>query len=234
MNSAFDLNETFVPPVCLDPMSTAIAVVDMQYTESAGQGFNLAVSRIYPGSMDYFNERNEALVVPAIARFLGAARVRGMRVIFITLGADSRDLREFPARMRRRIRDVEVRSGIKDLFWRESSWAGLRRELGARPEELVLNKTSFGAFNGSELDSVLRGHGIESLILTGVSTSCCVETTARDAADRGYGCILIDECCADYDQSSHDATLRRFHLSFGRVAATVDEVIAAIDGPGEL
>jgi nicotinamidase-related amidase len=70
--------------------------------------------------------------------------------------------------------------------------------------------------------------GIKSLVITGVSTNACVETTARDAADRGYACVIVDEATADYDEQAHDATLRAFHFNLGRVARTSQEVISAL------
>jgi nicotinamidase-related amidase len=66
-------------------------------------------------------------------------------------------------------------------------------------------------------------------VITGISTNHCVETTARDAADRGYGCVVVDEATADYDDDAQDASLRAFHFNFGRVVRTVDEVIGHID-----
>jgi nicotinamidase-related amidase len=97
-----------------------------------------------------------------------------------------------------------------------------------------VNKTTLGAFNSSSIEMVLRQLGVASLIVTGVSTNCCVETTARDAADRGFACVIVDEATADYDPGSHEATLRAFHFNFGRVARTVDEVIRAVQARAEL
>jgi nicotinamidase-related amidase len=93
----------------------------------------------------------------------------------------------------------------------------------------VVHKKTFGAFNSSDLDEVLRAHGIDTLVICGISTNCCVETTARDAADRGYGVVIVDEGCADYDEAAHDASLRAFHFNFGRVVRGPEEVFAAID-----
>jgi nicotinamidase-related amidase len=66
--------------------------------------------------------------------------------------------------------------------------------------------------------------GIEYLAVTGVSTNSCVETTARDAADRGFGTLLVEDGCGAGQQRFHDATLASFSRLFGRVASA-DEVI---------
>jgi biuret amidohydrolase len=69
--------------------------------------------------------------------------------------------------------------------------------------------------------------GIDGLIIAGVVTNVCVETTARDAADRGYKCILVDDACAAQSQEFHDSTLRTFAMVFGKVRTT-SEVIGIL------
>jgi len=219
-----------VQPVVLSPDSTALLVIDMQYHDaSADQGFNLALDRLDPGCMAYFNERNESLVIPAIARLLTFCRARGIKVVYLTLGSRYRDLRDVPERLRRWVRQVEAESGMPDLYWAENPAFAIRREIEPLPTETIVNKTTLGAFNSSNIEMVLRELSVTSLIITGVSTNCCVETTARDAADRGFACVIVDEATADYDADSHRAALRAFHFNFGRVAGTVDEVMAAVE-----
>lgn len=225
----FDYEMTFVPPVTLKRDTTALVVVDMQYHDaSPDQGINLAMERIRPGCLDYFNERNERQVVPGIARLIAWCRDNGVRVIYITLGCVHRDLRDATPRMRTFIRDLERRSGVEDIFWHGNPALRIRQELAPREGELVINKTTWGAFNGSNIDEVLREHGVESLVITGISTNCCVETTARDAAERGWGVVIVDEATADYDEPAHEAALRGFHTNFGRVLPTVDATIEAL------
>jgi nicotinamidase-related amidase len=230
MSDFFDLEKTFVQPVELAPERTAVLVIDMQYSDaSADQGFNLAMDRIFPGSVDYFNERNENVTLPNIRRLLDAARPRGVHVVYLTIGARHRDLRDFPERTRRWIREVEERSGVEDIFWCGAPWFDIREEISPQKEDTIVNKTAFGAFNASNIDDVLRGLGVDSLIITGISTNHCVETTARDAADRGYGCVIVDEATADYDEAAQDAALRAFHFNFGRVLRRVDDVVEHLD-----
>ena len=230
MSEFFDLEKTFIQPVELVPERTAVLVIDMQYSDaSVDQGYNVAMDRIFPGIVDYFNERNENVTLPAIRRLLDAARPRGVRIVYLTIGAEHQDLREFPERTRRWIREVERRGGVEDIFWCGAPWFRIRDEIAPQEGDTVVNKTAFGAFNASNIDEVLRGLGIESLIITGISTNHCVETTARDAADRGYGCVIVDEATADYDDEAQDAALRAFHFNFGRVLRRVDDVIDHLD-----
>jgi nicotinamidase-related amidase len=105
------------------------------------------------------------------------------------------------------------------------------------PGELVINKTSYGAFNSTSIDQTLRNMGIDFLVITGVATHACVETTARDAADRGYRCVMVDDATATFTKYLHDATLRAFATLFGRVANTEDvctelrQKVGAVAGP---
>src|SRR5262245_59576934 len=210
--------------------SLALVVVDMQYSDAAaGVGFQAALDVIDPGSAAYFDDRVEHLTVPSITRLVEGFRAGDLQIVYLCLGAEQQDMSDLPPRMAAWIRDVEERSGIHDIFWRESPLYAIREEFAPRPGDLVVHKKTFGAFNSSNLDDVLREHGIDTLVICGISTNCCVETTARDAADRGYGCVLVDEACADYDEAAHDASLRAFHFNFGRVVRTPEDVLAAVD-----
>jgi nicotinamidase-related amidase len=232
---SFGTGRTWVPPVPLRPASTALLVVDMQYHDaSADQGFNLALDKLDPGCMAYFNGRVETTVIPAIARLLAFCRGCGIQVVYLTLGSRYRDLRDVPDRLRHWVRQVETESGIPDLYWAENPAFAIRREIEPLPAETVVNKTTLSAFTSSNLELVLRQLGVTSLIFTGVSTNCCVETTARDAADRGFACVIVDEAAADYDADSHEAALRAFHFNFGRVARTAAEVMDAVQARREL
>jgi nicotinamidase-related amidase len=209
---------------------SALLVVDMQYHDaSPDQGFNLALDKLEPGCMDYFNERNETMVIPTIRKLLDYARASGVKVVYLTLGSHHRDLRDVPERLRLWIRQLEAESGVPDIFWAGNSSFAIRKEIEPLPEETVVNKVTFGAFNSSTIESTLRAMRVETLVITGISTNCCVETTARDAADRGFACVIVDEGTADYDAEGHDASLRQFHFNFGRVMRTADDVIAALE-----
>jgi biuret amidohydrolase len=220
-----NFGQTFTPPVRLGRRTTALLVVDMQYRDAApDRGFNLGMERIEPGSTAYFSKRIDGLVVPTIRRLIDHFHRNKMTVIFLTLGSQYQDLRDMHPRLRAWIRNFESETGIVDSYWHSSPDFAILAELKPDTGDLVINKTAFGAFNGSQLGSVLSEKGVTEVVIGGVSTTCCVEATARDAADRGYGCVLVDDGCADYDPSAHLATLRAFHLNFGRVASGAAEI----------
>lgn len=209
--------------------STALLIIDMQYHDASPErGLNLAWEQIAPGSMTYYNERLRATTVPAIATLLETFRADGLPVVYLVLGSRYRDLRDCPPRFRAWARNLEREAGIRDLWWADHPDFAILEELAPRDQETVIRKTTNGAFNSSRLDDTLQWMGVSTLVITGVVTSACVETTARDAADRGYHCALVDDAVADYDPDMHAATLRAFGFNLGRVVGTADEVVAAV------
>ena len=88
----------------------------------------------------------------------------------------------------------------------------------------MINKTSRGAFNSTAIERTLHNLGVDALVMTGVMTCSCVETTARDAADRAFKVVLVEDATADLDQSSHEAALKQFMLRWGRVWTTAETI----------
>ena len=98
---------------------------------------------------------------------------------------------------------------------------------GAEP---VIDKPGKGAFYQTDLDLMLRNRGIETLLVTGVTTEVCVHTTVREANDRGYRCIVVGDCCGSYFPEFHEVGLRMIAAQggiFGWVAQSAS-VIGAI------
>lgn len=219
--------ETCIAPVSLGRSDTALIVIDVQYAYAArGRG----TERMVPAEVaEYYLDRMEQTVVPSIARLIGAFRDRQMPVIYVCLGSDYQDLRDVSPTIRQFVRKLEERSGITDVFWSRNPDYKVLADLAPQPGDTVIQKRTWGSFSSSAFEEVLRARGIKSLVLVGCATSCCVESTARDAFDRGYGTVLVEECCGDLDQKAHDATMFAIHYYFGRVAATADDVVTAID-----
>lgn len=107
---------------------------------------------------------------------------------------------------------------------REGSWGVELYQVAPGETERVLVKRRFSAFYGTDLDVMLRARGIKTLIMTGVATNICVETTARDGFMRDYNIIFLSDCSAAYDRGEHQATLVNMAKYFGMVA-TSREVI---------
>jgi nicotinamidase-related amidase len=104
-------------------------------------------------------------------------------------------------------------------------------EVAPVPGEVVIDKPGKGAFYATNLDLVLRTHGITHLILTGITTDVCVHTTMREANDRGYECLILSDCTGATDPANHTAALHMVTMQggvFGCVS-TSDDVIAATE-----
>jgi nicotinamidase-related amidase len=226
----FSLSRTFMPPITLNRERLALVIVDMQYLDaSADCGFGAAMEVIEPGSMTYFNERNETQVVPGIARLVEGFRTRGLPIIYVLVGSDYRDLRDLPSRHRTWIRTIEGESGVEDILWSGNPAYRVRDEFPPRPEDTIIKKTAFGAFTSSTMDETLRSMAIDQLLVTGIATNCCVSTTVRDATDLGYSVVVVEECTADYDRVTHETAMKGLYFNFARVVLTVDDALAAVD-----
>jgi nicotinamidase-related amidase len=101
---------------------------------------------------------------------------------------------------------------------------GIVDELQPLPDEPIIDKPGKGSFYATGLSGILAGHGIRSLIITGVTTEVCVHTTVREANDRGYECLVLADCVASYFPEFQVAGLRMIAAQggiFGWVAPSV-------------
>jgi biuret amidohydrolase len=121
-----------------------------------------------------------------------------------------------------------LNQAIKDLtaLVEGSTGAEIIGELAPLPTEPVVGHPGTSAFPDTALDAILRRHGIDTVLFTGVATNITVEGTARDAVNLGYRAVLVSDACAAATQAAHDATLETFSL-LGRVA-TVEEIEAGL------
>ncbi|HIK44190.1 MAG TPA: cysteine hydrolase [Leptolyngbyaceae cyanobacterium M65_K2018_010] len=103
-------------------------------------------------------------------------------------------------------------------------------ELAPRPEETVVEKPGKGAFYNTNLEFLLKTHNISHLILAGVTTEVCVQTTMREANDRGYECLLVEDATESYFPEFKQATLAMVRAQGGIVGwtATADQVLAGL------
>ncbi len=102
-------------------------------------------------------------------------------------------------------------------------------ELAPRPGDVVITKRQWGAFYGTELDLQLRRRGIETILLAGIATNVGVESTARDAFERGYEQVFVEDAMSARDADEHRHTVERIFPRIGRVRSTA-EVLAALAG----
>jgi nicotinamidase-related amidase len=208
----------------LDPSTTALVIIDMQYasacrTTGLGRWLNES-GREEEGR--YRFDRLESLVVPNIARLLEFFRGHDLDRMFVTLGAQLANCRDLVPRLR------AIETSLGNI--RGAREYEILDEIAPQSGELIVPKLSTSAFTSSNIDAYLRHLDIRSLVFVGVSTAQCVDLTARDAADRGYQCVIIEDAVAEDKREYHDWTLEKFHRLWGRVMST-QEVIAELDAP---
>lgn len=153
-------------------------------------------------------------MMPQLLRLLDEARRVGAPVIFTqAVHSPWTDSQAWSTRLHGL--DLEL-----PRHCREGSWGAELYELTPRDDERALAKRRFSAFYGTDLDVMLRALGTRALIMTGVATNVCVETTARDGFMRDYHVVLMSDCCASYDRAEHQATLTNISKYFGQVAGS--------------
>lgn len=195
----------------------ALVIVDMQYATGHRSG---ALGRriIEEGSdlTDYRFDRIEGLVVPNIQRLSAVFRTGGGNVLYITQGSERPDCADAPLHMRAFYASVGNHVGSREHE--------IIEDLRPEPADFIVNKRSIGAFASTGIDHLLRSLGRQQLYMTGISTNMCVETTAREAADRGYRVTMVEDACATTHADLHESTIRNFQRLFGRVRST-DQVM---------
>lgn len=112
----------------------------------------------------------------------------------------------------------------------EGSWdADIIAELTPEPGDIVIDKNRYSAFYGTRLETYLTSMGIRQLVLCGVTTNMCVETTARDASARDYHTFIAADATGELEKHRHDVALQTIGFGFGAVA-TSEEIISSWSG----
>ena len=224
-----------VPDFQLSPGTTALVIIDVQRCfADPGMGISALLLEKYPEAGRYYTTRLRDTVVPNTSRLLGEFRRRSLRVVHITVGPELLDGSDFSPLRRQANENAEPR--FRAIFPNGAPEHRIIDELAPVAGELCLNKTTRSAFNSTSLELTLRNLGVDGLILCGVQTNACVESTARDAADFGFKCVVVSDACQCFDPDAHDASLAAFASLFGKVWCTrevIDWLTAGFACPPE-
>ena len=186
----------------LDPRSTAVVIIDLQKGVVGMQGA--------PHSTQSVVKNSVALI--------GAARAAGALPVLVRVG-----LAPDGADALRPTADEAPRWGAS----LPPDWAELIPELGSRPSDVVIQKRQWGAFYGTDLDLQLRRRGIKTIVLCGIATEIGVESTARDAYERGYEQVFAEDAMTARNAESHENSVKRIFPRMGRVRSA-NEIAAAL------
>ena len=198
----------------LDPKEVGLLVIDMQNGFCHPEGARAKAFGVDAIAMPRAS-------IPNVVGMMRLCRSAGVRITLTRQVHYPDD----QARKRRRIPSHLDRRGVKlELCWRGTWDAELIDEIKAevRPEDDVIIKHRASAFYNTPLEAELRIKGIQVLIITGTTTSFCIDSTIRDAYMRDYDVLVPAECVSDTDQSAHDAVLASVDRFHGLVTTTAD------------
>ena len=203
------------------PAHSALLIVDMQNDFCADGGLISKDGRdVSPAQR--LGER--------LPPFIDAARAAGVLVVFIRcVYTTDRNFYLSDVWLEQAARKREggyTRIPVcRDGAWDGDFYGGIRPQ----PGDVVVTKHRYDAFHNTDLDLILRSNGVRTVMLTGVVTNVCVETTARSAFVRDYYVVAVDDGCAAYVESDHRASLSNIDRFFGQVA-TMREITSVWDG----
>jgi nicotinamidase-related amidase len=209
-------------PIDVDTARAALVIIDMQrdFLEPGGFGEALGndVSRL-------------AAAVAPCRKVLAAARHAGMLIIHTREGHRP-DLSDAPrAKIERGAPSMRIGAPgpMGRILVRGEPGHDIIPELYPAPGEPVIDKPGKGAFYQTDLSLLLQNNAIDTLVVCGVTTEVCVNTTVREANDRGYRCVVLGDCCASYFANFHEAGLAMIKAQggiFGWVSTSEDFLIA--------
>jgi ureidoacrylate peracid hydrolase len=205
-------------PIMIEPAKSAVIVVDMQNDFGAKGGMfdrlGVELSII------------QRTITPT-ARVLTSARSAGIKIVYLKMGflPDLSDvgMSQVPHSVRQMGvgKTMSAPDGSVSRILIRDTWnTDIVSELTPRPGDVVLYKTRYSGFYETNLDAILKDDDIRYLIVTGCTTSVCVESTIRDAMFRDYSCILLEDCTAEpigfaMGRSNHEASLFMIETLFG-------------------
>src|SRR5437667_4377568 len=219
-------------PIAINPARTAVIVVDMENDFVAKGGMFDRAGADISGA--------QKAIAPT-AKVLAAARQAGLKIVYLKMGyrPDLSDLGATDSVNRTRHLKFGVGQKIQTPDGRESrllirdTWdTDIVPELKPQASDIVMYKTRFSGFYQTDLDATLKKFGIKYLIVTGVTTSICVESTVRDAMFRDYLCVMLRDCMSepmghDLPRTNHEASLLNAEALFGWVSDS-DQFIKAV------
>jgi nicotinamidase-related amidase len=197
-------------PDGMDARRTALIGIHWQEDVVGGRGDMRDIFRAYVESSN---------IIPRTASLFTAARKAGLLVIFANAAFWPNHVGLIPNNAL--FRTVTER---KNAFIRGSRGVAVVPEIGSADSDIVIEHSRMSVFHGSDLQSILIGHGIDTVAFTGVATNVAVDHSVRDAAQLGYRTLLIEDCCCSSDPSYHEASLKSLRVIATNILTSEDFV----------
>jgi len=199
-----------------DPRWSALLVVDVQNDFASPKGSAAKRGDDVSASV---------AMVPRLVRLIDEARRVGLTIVYVK--TTHSEWTDTPSWLYRKSQQKELNT------CREGTWgAEFYDGIAPRSDERVVIKHRYSAFINTDLNTVLKAKGIESVLTTGVATNVCVETTTRDAYMYDYYVTMVGDCSAAYDAKLHESTLENMRRHFGLVASS-EEIVETWQGLGQ-
>ncbi len=198
-------------PAVVDPGHSAVLVIDVQNDFCAAGGH----TEVNLGK----DVADCQAVVEPIERLVAGARRAGAAIVWIKADYDR-------AYLSPPIHARQIARGIATAYCVSGTWGAEFYRVSPANGDVVVEKHRHNAFIGTGLDQILRDRGIRTVVVAGVQTHVCIESTLRDASARGYYVVVPGDCVGSFDRDLHDKTLRCVEMHFGDVVSA-DDLLAA-------
>ena len=192
-------------PITIVPKETALVVVDMQ------NGFCDPNGSMAKGKLPYEQQNR---IIPVVRELVGLCHETGVQVMYSLQRHYPNDVTRGRRKIPTHLQKLGVNVCTKDTW--DAELVDQLKDL-VRPSDDVFEKHRSSCFYNSTLESKLKVQGITTLIVCGVATNYCVESTIRDAYARDYDIILIEDAAASLWEDLHRATLKNVELMYGVV-----------------
>jgi len=212
------------PAFDVDWSRAGLMIIDYQnYSSNPDCGVAQMLTECFPEVAAYYIPRLRE-TISNTRRLLATFRENKREVVYTRHGALLPDGRDMILRRQQRDTDSRKQTERPTLWAKGDMEHRIVSDLSPLDYELVIDKNASSPFNGTGIDQLLRNLNVETLIIAGMATDMCVETTARDAADRGYNVIVVEDATATFFAEHHRAALSALARVYTKVWST-DQIL---------
>lgn len=203
-------------------LPAALVVIDLQPCGvDPGFGLAKALETGSPGFTRYLADRMRSTVTPAVNALLAAFHAAGQPVFFTAFASSAGDGSDVvTASIRKRNAERLARTGSPVILPWSDPCTHILPDLDRGPRDVILVKQSMDAFPTTRLAEELDARGVRSVVVCGVYTDACVESTSRSAAERGYPVFVVEDACAAWTEDYHVKSLANLGRYFARICSS--------------
>jgi nicotinamidase-related amidase len=202
----------------IDPKKTVLLVIDMQkYQVEREWAVYKIMDANSPGLLEYFVEEVQKKVVPNLQKLIQFCHEMKIPVIYTKFSSFRVDGSDLPKPIQTQNKMAKEFMGLVPYPHIADPSSEIIDDLKVEKEDVILQKNTSGVFISTRLDSYLKNMGVETVLVCGVVTNFCVESSAREAADYGFQVVMLDDCCAAWSPELQQAALKTFELLYGYV-----------------